>query len=193
MYINTKDKAIIKNYCEEQIKENDKIRVKSLALLLTEKYALYEIIQYIKNDLCIDDKNIWRSKNTYLTEMHGHLRISTNDVFYANVYWHQYVMHKAFNIPLETLGKYIIHHISLDKHNNATSNLWLFYNTELHRKFHVELERNPSVSISQFTKNWVEDNINANNSKELKEYLKLLLRVENDKKCFSLNGLNNAM
>lgn len=191
--INTKDKAIIKNYCEEQIKEKDKIRVRSLALLLIEHYALYEIMKYIKEDLCIDDKHILRSNSTYMSQWHGHKRISKNDVFYGNVYWHQYVIHKAFDVTLETLGKYIIHHCDLDKHNNNLSNLWIFYNSELHRKFHIELSKNPNVSIIKYTKNWVEENLNAENYEELTEYLKLLLRIENDKKCLGISELDNAI
>lgn len=191
--LNTKDKVIIENYCKEQIKENDLIRVKSIATLLTEQYALYEIIDYIKNELNIGDDCIYRRKDTYLSEAHGHIRISRSDLYYSNVYVHQYKVHKAFDISLEVLGKYIVHHIDGDKHNNNINNLWIFYNSAIHRAFHIELEKNPSISINKFTKNWVEDNINNENELELTRYLKLILKVENTKKCLSVNGLNNAI
>ncbi|NRT73617.1 HNH endonuclease [Clostridium beijerinckii] len=128
-----------------------------------------------------------------MSEAHGHLRISKIDLYYGNVYKHQYCYHKAFNISLEVLGKFIIHHIDGNKYNNDVSNLWLFYNSELHKKFHCELEKNKDVSISQYTKNWIEESLNAENCEELTEYLKLLLRVENTKKCLSLKGLDNAI
>lgn len=191
--LNTKDKAIVNNYCKEQIKAKDKIRVRLLALDLTEHYALYEIMEYIKKDLNIADEYILHSKATYLTEMHGHKRISPNDIYYANVYLHQYYVHKAFNVPMETLGKYIIHHIDMDKHNNSISNFWLFYNQQLHQSYHMALEKDKDISISKFTKDWLEDNISPENSEDLKEYLKLLLKAENDKKCLSMEGLNEAM
>ena len=191
--LNTKDKQYVKEYCKEQIKNKDQIRVRLLATQLTEHYALYEIMEYIKKDLNIADEYILHSKATYLTEMHGHLRISPNDLYYKNVYLHQYIVHKAFGISMETVSKYVIHHIDRDKHNNSISNFWLFYNQQLHQSYHMELERNPSVSISKFTKDWLEDNISPENSEELKEYLKLLLKAENDKKCLSLDGLNEAI
>lgn len=193
MYINTKDKEYIKQHCEEQIKNKDQIRVKSLDCLLDEHYALFEIIEYIKNELDIAEECIWRGKNNYLTEMHGHSRINPSDSFYGNVYVHQYYVHKAFNVPMQTVSKYVIHHVDLNKKNNSLSNLWIFFNQTLHREFHVELNKNPSVSISQFTKNWVEDSLNAENSEELTEYLKLLLKAEHIKKCMSLDGLDSAM
>lgn len=189
--LSTKDKIIVENYCKEQIKENDLIRVKYIATLLTQKYALYEIIDYIKKELNIGDDCIYRCKDTYLSQAHGHVRISRSDLYYSNVYVHQYKVHKAFNVSMEVLGKYIIHHIDGDKHNNNINNLWIFYNTAIHRAFHIELEKNPSISINKFTKNWVEDNIN--NEIELTRYLKLILKVENTKKSLSINGLNNAI
>lgn len=191
--INTKDKKYIEEYCNIQIKNKDKIRIKSLAPLLSEHYALFEIKQYIKNELKIEDEYILHPKSTYLCVVHGHIRINTSDLYYKNVYLHQYMVHKAFNISMKTVSKYVIHHISLDKHNNDVSNLWLFYNQQLHREFHIELEKNKDISISIFTKNWIEDTLNAENCEELAEYLKLLLRIENDKKCLSLEGLDEVI
>lgn len=192
-FISTEDKGTIKEYCNKQIQDKDSIRVKSLASMLENQYAMYELIEYIKNDLNISDDYIWRCKDTYLCEAHGHIRLSRTDVHYSNVYQHQYVVHKAFDIPMETIGKYIIHHIDSDKHNNSINNLWIFYNSSLHRVFHIELEKTPNISISKFTKNWIEDNINNENRIELTRYLKLILKVENTKKCLSLNELSNAM
>lgn len=192
-FISTKDKAIIKGYCDSQIENKDQIRVKSLAVMLENQYAMYEIMDYIKNDLNISNDYIWRCKDTYLCETHGHIRLSRTDVHYSNVYLHQYVVHKAFDISMEVVGKYVIHHIDSRKHNNDVNNLWIFFNPALHRAFHLELERNPDVSISKFTKNWIEDNINKENRIELTRYLKLILKVENIKKCLSLNELSNAM
>lgn len=193
MYINTKDKASIKEYIYRQIQNKEQIRIKYLAAILENQYAMYEIMDYIKNDLNISDDYILRCKNTYLCEAHGHIRLSRSDVYYSNVYQHQYVVHKAFDIQMEVIGKYIIHHIDSEKHNNDIKNLWIFFNSALHREFHVELENNPNISINKFTKNWIEKNINNENRIELIGYLKLILKVENTKKCLSINELNNVM
>lgn len=184
MYINTKDKASIKEYINRQIQNKEQIRIKYLAAILENQYAMYEIMDYIKNDLNISDDYILRCKNTYLCEAHGHIRLSRSDVYYSNVYQHQYVVHKAFDIQMEVIGKYIIHHIDSEKHNNDINNLWIFFNSALHREFHVELENNPNIAINKFTKNWIEKNINNKNRIELIIYLKLILKVENTKKCF---------
>ncbi|MDR3594236.1 HNH endonuclease [Clostridium sp.] len=192
-YLSTQDKRTVKEHCNSQIKNKDSIRIKSLAVMLENQYAMYELMDYIKNDLNISDDYIWRCKDTYLCETHGHIRLSRSDVYYSNVYQHQYVVHKAFDIPMEVIGKYIIHHIDSDKHNNNINNLWIFFNPSLHRAFHIELEKNPNISISKFTKNWIEDNINNENRIELTEYLKLILKAENTKKCLSLNGLDDAI
>lgn len=192
-FISTQDKGTIERYCNKQLQDKDSIRVKSLASMLENQYAMYEIIEYIKNDLNISDSYIFRCKDTYLCETHGHIRLSRTDVHYSNVYQHQYVVHKAFNISMEVVGKYVIHHIDSDKHNNDINNLWIFFNPALHRAFHLKLEKNPDVSISKFTKNWIEDNIDKENRIELTRYLKLILKVENIKKCLSLNELSDAM
>lgn len=192
-YLSTQDKKIIKDYCNKQMQDKDKIRIKSLATTLENEYALYEIIDYIKNELNISDECIFRCKDTYLCEAHGHVRLSRTDVYYSNAYQHQYNVHKALDIPMKVVGKYIIHHIDSDKHNNDINNLWIFFNPALHREFHVELKNNPDVSISKFTKNWIENNITIENYKELKEYLKLILKAESTKKCLNMEGLNNVM
>lgn len=193
MFITTKDKAVIREYCDSQIVKKDSIRIKLLAVMLENQYALFEIIDYIKNELNISDDCIWRCKNTYLTEWHGHIRLSPSDLYYSNVYFHQYIVHKVFDIPIEVVGKYIIHHIDCNKHNNEANNLWIFFNSALHRAFHIELERNPNISIIKFTKNWIEDNITNENGIELTKYLKLILKAENTKKCLGLNGLDNVI
>lgn len=186
-YINKRDKKYIERYCKIQMDQGELIRVKSLACLLEDKYCLCEILQYIREGLKIDSKYIWRGENDYIfTLPRGHVQITQGDLYYQNVYYHQYVTHKELDIPIEQLGKYIIHHIDMDKQNNNINNFWIFYDQAIHQAYHQAIKHNPNIDIKQFTENYIESIINKDNSKQIKDYLEVLDKLQKRKNAYLL-------
>ena len=137
-YINESDKKTIKRYCDIKVKSGDQIRVKALAVLLDEKYCLYDIVNFIKNELKVPTECVWRGDiaEYIITLPRGHVQITGSDLYFANKYYHQYVISKEFGIDILDVEKYIIHHIDQDKGNNSIENLFVFYDTSSHIAFH---------------------------------------------------------
>jgi len=186
-YISNKDKKYIENYCLVQMEQGDLIRPKSVMCLLEDKYAVCEVLQYIRNDLGIDNKYIWRGNTTnYIIELpRGHIQL-INDVYFNNCYLHQYVICKELDLDIKEVQKYIIHHIDQNKGNNDISNLWVFYDIASHIAYHQVLKHG-DVDIKQFTENYIESIINNKNVTEIKQYLEILDKLERtkNKKCLS--------
>ena len=187
-YIKERDKKYIQNYCKVQIKNDDLIRVKSLVCLLDNKYALYEIIQYIRDILKIDNKYIWRGNLlNYIVKLpRGHIQL-VNDLYFNNCYLHQYIVLKELNLDIKQVQQYIIHHINQDKANNDINNLWIFYDRAVHLAYHQAIKRDPNIDIKQFTKDYIESIITDKNTLQIKQYLKILDKLESakNKKCLS--------
>ena len=186
-YIKERDKKYIQNYCKVQIKNDDLIRVKSLACLLNDKYALCEIIQYIKNDLKIDNKYIFHSEANYIVKLpRGHIQL-VNDLYFNNCYLHQYIVLKELNLDIKQVQQYIIHHIDQNKANNDINNLFIFYDRAVHLAYHQAIKHDPDTNIKQFTKDYIESIITDKNTLQIKQYLKILDKLESakNKKCLS--------
>lgn len=188
-YISNKDKKYIERYCKIQMEQGDLIRVKSLACLLEYKYCLCEILQYIKEALKVDSKYIWRADSSYTIKLpRGHIQFTGMDLYYPNIYYHQYVVAKELDLDIVEVQKYIIHHIDQNKGNNNISNLWIFYDTACHIAYHQAIKHNPNIDIKQFTMDYIEGIINKDNSKQIKDYLDMLdkLQKAKNKKCLSI-------
>ena len=69
--IKEKHKNIIKKICEAKLRNGEKIQPKLFVAMLSvdEKYAVYEIMQYIKQDLRISIKDIWHGEASYIIEL----------------------------------------------------------------------------------------------------------------------------
>ncbi|MCH5138522.1 HNH endonuclease [Clostridiaceae bacterium UIB06] len=188
LYINIEDKKYINNYCKVQLENDDLIRIKSVASTLSNKYALFEIMQYIKDDLKISEDKIWHGEAKYIVQLpRGHFQL-VNDIYFNNCYLHQYIITKELNIDIEQLQKYIVHHIDLDKSNNDISNLWIFPDVASHIAFHQAIKHNLPVDIKEFTENYVESIINKDNVEEIKQYLSVLEKLRK-RECTYKNPL----
>ncbi|NMM61179.1 hypothetical protein HBE96_00360 [Clostridium sp. P21] len=183
IYITQNDKKYIENYCKIQIENNDKIRVKSVAVTLSQKYALYEIMQYIKQDLGITEDKIWHGDADYIFKMtRGHVQI-VSDLYFNTSYMHQYVICKELGLGIEQVKKYIIHHIDQDKSNNNIDNLWLFCDKSSHMSFHQLLKKDVNADIKEFNSNYIESILDNSNKEDIKKYLEVVDKLENTKKC----------
>lgn len=187
-YISNKDKKYIENYCLVQMEQGDLIRPKSVMCLLEDKYAVCEVLQYIREGLKIDNKYIWRGNTTnYIIELpRGHIQL-INDVYFNNCYLHQYVICKELDLDIKEVQKYIIHHQDMDKGNNNISNLWVFYDIASHIAYHRVYKHDKDIDIKKFTMDYIEGIINKDNSKQIKDYLDMLdkLQKAKNKKCLS--------
>lgn len=185
-FITEMDKKYIKNYCKVQIDNKDLIRIKSLACLLEEKYALYEVMQYIKGDLEIREDKIWHGEANYIITLpRGHVQL-INDLYFNNCYLHQYVVCKELDIDMEQVQKYIVHHIDQDKGNNNITNLWIFYDIGSHIAYHQAIKHNKDINIKEFTENYIESIINKDNSKQIKDYLTIVDKLQKRKNAYLL-------
>ena len=181
-YITTDDKRYIKNYCKIQMEQGDLIRPKSVMCLLEDKYSVNEVITYIKNDLGIDLKYIFHGEADYIVKLpRGHVQL-VNDVYFNNCYLHQYVVAKELDLSIGEVQKYIVHHMDMDKGNNNISNLWIFFDRAIHLSYHQAIKHNPNIDIKQFTENYIESIITDKNSMEIKQYLKILDKLQKAKK-----------
>jgi len=173
-YISERDKRYISNYCKNQISNGDKIRVKALAVVLEEKYCLYEIMKYIKKDLNIDPKCIFHGEADYISKLpRGHIQL-VNDLFYDRDYLHQYIVTKELDIKREDVKKYIIHHIDQEKQNNNISNLWIFFDAASHIEYHGIIDKGIKTDIHQFTMDYVDRILNKDNTTDIENYLEIL-------------------
>lgn len=187
-YLTTKDKKYIKNYCKLQMENEELIRVKSLASLLSKKYALFEIMQYIKEDLKITQDKIFYGVADYIVKLpRGHIQL-TNDLFFDRCYLHQYILCQELELDMEQIQEYVIHHIDQDKGNNDIENLWTFYDVASHTAYHQAIKHNTDINIKEFTENYVESIINKDNAARIRKYLEILDRLENAKrkKCLDI-------
>lgn len=189
-YISEKDKNKIKRLCESKIKAEDLIRVKSISIVLEEKYCLHDILKYIKKDLGIKSNRIyWGTRANYvITLPRGHVQI-INDVHFNNKYYHQYVVTKELGLDIEEVDKYIIHHIDENKGNNDINNLFIFYDTSSHIAFHQALKHNKNLDIEQFNNEYIDTIINQCNIDSIRAYLKIL----NAKKTLPLINNNGRV
>lgn len=180
-FITEMDKKYIKNYCRVQMDNGDLVRIKSLACLLEEKYALYEIMQYIKRDLNITKDKIWHGEANYIITLpRGHVQL-VNDLYFNNCYLHQYIVCKELGLDIEQVQKYIVHHIDQNKGNNNIDNLWIFYDTGSHTAYHQALKHDKDIDIKEFTENYIESIINKDNSKQIKDYLTIVDKLQKRK------------
>lgn len=76
----------------------------------------------------------------YAYEVHGHIQLA----HFHNLYEHQYVAMKELKLKIGEVRKYIIHHQNFNKQDNNISNLWLFYDQQMHILWHTLL-RNEEV------------------------------------------------
>lgn len=175
-FINELDKKVIKRYCDMKVRCGDQIRVKALAVLLDEKYCLYDIVNFIKNELKVPSECIWRGDiaDYIITLPRGHVQITGNDLYYPNKYYHQYVVSKELGIDIGDMENYIIHHIDQDKGNNAIENLFVFYDTSSHIAFHQALKHNADLDIRQFNEEYIDNVVNEKNADSIKRYLQRL-------------------
>ena len=175
-YISKSDKRYLKNYCRNQIKNADKIRVKSLACMLENQYALYEIMSYIKEELGIEPKYIYHAEANYIHEMQrGHVLLC-NDLYFEGVYLHQYIIAQELGIKIEEIRQYVIHHIDQNKSNNDISNLWIFYDGSSHILYHQLLKRDAGADIKEFTLDYLEGILKLDNKLSIERYLEILGR-----------------
>lgn len=177
-YLKDKHKKIIKKHCEVKVKNGEKIYIKTLANMLSidEKYAMFEIMKYIKNDLHIPVDKIFHGEANYiikLSEKREHYQL-VNDLYFNNCYWHQYVIYQELGVSMEEVQKYIIHHISQEKEDSSLENLWIFYKQAVHMAFHQALKHNPNIDIEEFTRDYVEEILDKDNAGEVQKYLEIL-------------------
>ena len=183
--INIRDKGSIQNYCEVQIGNDELIRVKPIACLLEERYALYVILQYILEDLKVPKDKIWRGKQVkYLNVMtdRGHITLC-NDLYYNYEYQHHYTLHKCLEVDIVDIKPFITHHVSLQKGDNSIRNLHLFYDVASHMIWHGLLNRGltEKMNIVEFSTNYVEDLLerttNEDEVKKIELYLNLMKKL----------------
>ena len=130
-YIKEIDQTIIKSYVE-LLELGEKARIKYVMMYLKNKYACFEIMQYIRS-LGITKDKIFHGEADYIVKLpRGHVQL-VNDLYFNNCYLHQYNVCKELNIDMEEVQKYIIHHSDQCKENNDISNLFIFYNQEIGR------------------------------------------------------------
>jgi hypothetical protein len=185
-FINNEDKKYLENYCKIQMENNDLIRIKSIMCLLSQKYATYEVMQYIKRDLKISKDKIFHGEADYiikLSEKRGHIQL-VNDLYFNNCYLHQYVIVKMLGVEMEQVQKYIIHHLDFIKDNNDISNLWIFYDQASHMGYHQGIKHG-DIDIKEFNKNYIESIINSQNAMEIKEYLQVVQALEQVQKNYA--------
>ena len=72
--------------------------------------------------------------------------------------------------------------MDMDKGNNNISNLWIFFDRAIHLSYHQAIKHNPNIDIKQFTENYIESIITDKNSMEIKQYLKILDKLQKAKK-----------
>jgi|GEM_PF-3791416 len=182
-FITTQDKGTIKEYCNKQIENKDKIRVKYMATMLEKKYATYELMDYIRDDLRIDKKLIAYGNCNYWYKLErGHIQLSESDLYYANCYIHQYMVCMELDVEIEQIQKYIIHHMDEDKGKNDISNLWVFYDTNNHIAYHQAILHGENVDLMRFTLDYIESILDKENVEEIRAYLKILYKAERLKK-----------
>lgn len=194
-YINDVDKKRIERQCDMMLRAGDKIQVKTIAVTLSEKHCLHDILDYIRNDLKIEEGKISGSAITdYLARQPiGYLQISNRDLYFANKYYHQYVVCKELNVDISKIERYIIHHIDEDKTNNEIDNLFIFYDKASHQAFHKIAEFNKDVDINTLNAEYIENLLCEENAESIKEYLEILhkknthqsLAEDNDKHFFN--------
>lgn len=154
--------------------------------LLSQKYATYEVMQYIKRDLKISKDKIFHGEADYiikLSEKRGHIQL-VNDLYFNNCYLHQYVIVKMLGVEMEQVQKYIIHHLDFIKDNNDISNLWIFYDQASHMGYHQGIKHG-DIDIKEFNKNYIESIINSQNAMEIKEYLQVVQALEQVQKNYA--------
>ncbi|NFQ90236.1 hypothetical protein FDF89_13000 [Clostridium botulinum] len=179
-YLNKNDKKRIENYCNAKLRNKEKIRVKSLGILLEENIALYEILDYIKNDLKVDSSNIFHGEADYIVKLpRGHYQL-TNDLYFDRCYLHQYIVCKELNLGIEEVQKYIVHHEDMDKGNNDINNLWIFFDRAVHLSYHQAIKRG-DVDIKEFTMDYIKSTITDKNDTEIKDYLGILDKLQKEK------------
>jgi len=188
LYITERDKKYIENYCKVQMEHKDLIRIKSIAVMLENKYAMYEIMQYIKQDLGISKDKIFHGEADYIVKLpRGHIQL-VNDLYFNNCYLHQYIISMELDIPMEQIQKYIIHHLNMQKDTNDINNLWIFYDQASHQAYHQLLKKGIIQDIKQFTMDYMEDILATDNAAEVKKYLEILDILEKKNKL--LNATN---
>lgn len=181
-YIKEKHKRIIEELVNKRLEIGSQVHIKQIAAMLgvKEKYALYEILDYVRNDLGIDNKYIWRGNRIEYTqklEGRGHIQL-VNDLYFDRCYLHQYNICKCLDIDMEQVQKYIVHHRN-GVEDNSINNLWIFQDTSSHQKFHGELKKNKDIDIKSFTLNYVDSILNKDNAEEVRQYLEILDKLIN--------------
>lgn len=184
LYIKEKDKKVIENYCEGQIENGELIRIKSIACLLEEHYALYEILQYVIVDLGITKDKIWRGNSiSYLNSItnRGHIQIC-NDLYYDRTYLHQYIVSKELDVHINIIKQYVVHHENACKDNNTINNLYPFYDVSSHIMYHSLMKKGiNNIDIMEFSFDYVNELLeHTTNEKDVQaicEYLETLKKL----------------
>lgn len=188
IYLTKNDKKRIDTYCNSKVRNEEKIHIKTLVIMLEQKYSCNEIIQYIRGVLKIDTKYIFHSEADYIIKLpRGHIQL-TNDLYFNNCYLHQYVVAKELDLDIKEVQKYIVHHEDMNKGNNNINNLWIFFDRAVHLSYHQAIKHNKDIDIKSFTMDYIESIIDNKNNIEVKQYLKILdklLEVQKVKKCLS--------
>lgn len=184
IYINEQDKKEIKKRCELRLKGGQTIRAALITLRLKEKYCVGEVLEYIKNELKIPLDKIWRGEtaNYMWTLPRGHIQFSSQDVFFKNKYYHQYVIAKELDLEMAEVEKYVIHHIDENKSNNDIENLFIFYDTASHIAFHQAKKHDENIDINVFNEDYIDKLLSKcgnNNAEDIKRYLQVLDKKNN--------------
>lgn len=182
-YFTEKDRQIIDTYLE-LLEEGEQVRVKYILMQLKEKYACYELINYVR-DKGFSNEQIFYGNSEYLSAMTSQHKILSNDLYFKDEYQHRYVVAKELNIEIEQIKEYLIHHKNGLPEDNDIMNLFICYDIASHVAYHQAIKHNSNIDIKEFTLEYIEKITTKDNVDDMKDYLKILdklEKVQNDKK-----------
>ena len=151
---------------------------------LKEKYACYELINYVR-DKGFSNEQIFYGNSEYLSTMASQHKILSNDLYFKDEYQHRYIVVKELNIEIEQIEKYLIHHKNGLPWDNDIMNLFICYDIASHVAYHQAIKHNSNIDIKEFTLEYIEKITTKDNVDDMKDYLKILdklEKVQNDKK-----------
>lgn len=195
-YLNKQQKNKIEAMYKAYVEEGEKVRIPFISLSVNEpSYIVREHILKKYGEGAKD--NIYACECDYLSDTGLYLRFTD----YYQLYLHQYILIKELNLEADIIKKYVIHHIDEDKKNNELNNLYLFFNTHMHRTWHIVEEK--FNHIKEFTLFYVNKELEhiadkeqtletTKYEKELREYIQLVELLEQKKKTLE-SGISKAI